>query len=199
MIASRVLAAELSRLGFAITSAECRQRYTGKRMRDVLAEVENAGIEVPEDFLAQLKERDMAAFKNGLTALPGAERMLKELPHRRCVASSGSMEKMSFTLGHTGLLPYLKDHLFSAARVQHGKPAPDLFLLAAQEMGASPQDCVVVEDSTAGVKAGRAAGMRVLGFVGGAHVKEDPGYGNRLCQEGADAVFDHLPEIMRYL
>ncbi|MSO75247.1 MAG: HAD family hydrolase [Alphaproteobacteria bacterium] len=79
--------------------------------------------------------------------------------------SSGEPEKMRLTLGLTGLLPAFDGCLFSAVQVAHGKPAPDLFLLAAQQMAAAPQDCVVIEDSVAGVQAAIAAGMAVFGYA----------------------------------
>ena len=199
MIASRVLAAELSRLGYPLTAADARVRFTGKRMRDVISTVEEAGVPVPEGFLEHLKTRDLEAFRSGLQAIPGIREILKTLPHRRCVASSGSFEKMNFTLDHTGLLPFLKPRLFSASQVSHGKPAPDLFLFAAQEMEESPSACVVVEDSIAGVEAGKAAGMRVLGFTGGAHVKDDPHHERRLRAAGADAVFTKMQDLSTLL
>ena len=83
-----------------------------------------------------------------------------------CVASSGSPEKMRFTLGHTGLRERFEGRIFSAAEVEHGKPAPDLFLHAAASMGWEPAECAVVEDSPAGVEAGVAAGMTVFGYAG---------------------------------
>jgi HAD superfamily hydrolase (TIGR01509 family) len=82
-----------------------------------------------------------------------------------CVASSGSHEKMGITLGNTGLLPLFNDHIFSATQVKNGKPAPDLFLFAASIMGVDPAECLVIEDSYAGVSAGLAAGMQVLGYA----------------------------------
>jgi beta-phosphoglucomutase-like phosphatase (HAD superfamily) len=84
-----------------------------------------------------------------------------------CVASSGSHDKMRHTLGRTGLYQRFEGRIFSAAEVAHGKPAPDLFLHAARQMGVEPARCVVVEDSQYGVQAARAAGMRAFGYSGG--------------------------------
>lgn len=81
-----------------------------------------------------------------------------------CVTSSGTLEKMEVTLGVTGLARYFGDRVFSATAVAVGKPAPDLFLLAARRMGVSPKECVVIEDSHSGVRAGIAAGMTIFGF-----------------------------------
>ncbi|MCZ2401834.1 HAD family hydrolase [Paenarthrobacter sp. Z7-10] len=111
-----------------------------------------------------------AAFDRDLTPIPGIPEVLDSLRQsgwRTCVASSGSHQKMQRTLGLTGLYDFFQGRIFSAADVAHGKPAPDLFLQAAQVMGAEPDACVVVEDSVPGVQAGIAAGMRVYGFTGG--------------------------------
>jgi beta-phosphoglucomutase-like phosphatase (HAD superfamily) len=113
------------------------------------------------------------------------------------VASSSQPERLRHTLGVTGLWPHFEPYVFSATMVRNGKPAPDLFLYAAEKMGAVPRDCVVIEDSRAGVAAGRAAGMRVLGFTGASHCA--PGHDARLREAGADAVFTdmrRLPELL---
>jgi beta-phosphoglucomutase-like phosphatase (HAD superfamily) len=83
------------------------------------------------------------------------------------VASSGTHDKMQFTLGHTGLYDRFAGRIFSATQVARGKPAPDLFLFAADQMGVRPAECIVVEDSAFGVAAARAAGMHVLAYAGG--------------------------------
>jgi HAD superfamily hydrolase (TIGR01509 family) len=123
--------------------------------------------------------------------------MLETLPYRRCVASSGTPEKMRFTLGHTGLLPFFAPNLFSASMVARGKPAPDLFLYAARAMKAAPAACVVVEDATAGIAAARAAGMRVLGFTGGSHCRD--GYRTMLEVAGASIVFNQMADLAHHL
>ena len=84
-----------------------------------------------------------------------------------CVASSGSTERMRRTLGKTGLWDFFEGRIYSAAQVARGKPEPDLFLYAAEQVGIPPARCVVVEDSRYGVAAARAAGMKVIGFAGG--------------------------------
>lgn len=200
MIASRVLAAQLSALGYAITAKQCRERFTGKWMTDVLNIVRGEGIEVPEDFLATLKIKDREAFERELKPMDGVLEMVRNLSHDRCVASSGPIVKMETTLGISGLLPFFTPHLFSASMVKRGKPEPDLFLHAANAMGRAPQDCLVIEDSTAGVTAARRAGMRVLGFAGASHAREVPGYPKTLMEAGAETVFDdmtRLPELIQ--
>jgi beta-phosphoglucomutase-like phosphatase (HAD superfamily) len=92
-----------------------------------------------------------------------------------------------------GLLHHFDPHIFSATQVARGKPAPDLFLFAAREMGVKPEDCLVIEDSIHGVKAAIAANMRVLGFAGASHCR--PGHADRLLEAGASATFHHMREL----
>lgn len=199
MIASRVLAGQLSAAGYPITAAECRAQFTGRAIPDIVREISATGANLPETFEEDLRARDRAAFERDLRAIPHVESILRSLPYPRCVASSGSLEKMRFTLGLTGLLSRLEPHLFSAAMVAKGKPAPDLFLLAANRMGAAADGCTVIEDSVAGVTAAKRAGMRVFGFVGGEHVKGDAGYAEKLRSAGADTVFDDMTRLTALL
>jgi len=107
-----------------------------------------------------------------------------------CVASSGPPEKISASLNRVGLWDRFAPHIFSAVQVRHGKPAPDLFLFAAEQMQAAPARCLVIEDSLAGIAAAVAAGMTVLGFHGGSHCR--PGHGDTLRAAGAIAIFDDM-------
>lgn len=103
----------------------------------------------------------------GLSAVDGLPEALDAITLPTCVASSGSHDKMRHTLGRTGLYERFAGRIYSAAEVRRGKPAPDLFLYAAQKMGVDPAACVVIEDSRPGVEAARAAGMRSFGYAGG--------------------------------
>jgi beta-phosphoglucomutase-like phosphatase (HAD superfamily) len=106
-----------------------------------------------------------------------------------CVASSANVGKMHMTLGASGLLPLLDKVLFSASMVENGKPAPDLFLHAAREMGHAPERSIVIEDSVAGALAGRAAGMRVLGYAG------DPLSDRQGLAEAGAELFDDMRRL----
>lgn len=192
LISSRELAAFLSDLGRPTTAEECRENFTGLSLKSVSDRVrEDWGVMLPDDFITALRTRDQAAFDRDLKAIPGIHEVLDMLDHRGlryCVASSGSPEKIQHSLMLTNLTDRFGGNVFSATNVAHGKPAPDLFLWAAQTMGVSPGDCVVIEDSPAGVQAAKAAGMRVLGFIGGAHCGD--GYAQKL--KDADVVFDDM-------
>lgn len=200
MIASRVLAAHLSAHGYPVTAKQCRERFTGKWMTDIVNLVRGEGVDMPDDFIETLKVKDREAFERELKPMPDVLDMVRNLTHDRCVASSGPIVKMETTLGLSGLLPFFTPHLFSAAMVKRGKPEPDLFLYAANAMGRTPKDCLVIEDSTAGVTAARRAGMRVLGFAGASHAREVAGYAKTLTDAGAETVFDdmmRLPDLIK--
>jgi beta-phosphoglucomutase-like phosphatase (HAD superfamily) len=109
------------------------------------------------------------------------------------VASSGTPEKIHHGLTCAGLYDPLAPHIFSATQVKRGKPAPDLFLFAAEQMRASPESCLVIEDSIPGITAAVAAGMTALGFHGGSHCR--PGYGDKLRAAGAVATFDDMRDL----
>lgn len=195
VVAARVLARELAAIGFPLTAEECIARYTGISMRSVIERVEvEWGRRLPLDFMERVRARDADAFRAELRPVPGVREVLPILAHQKCVASSGSLAKMRLTLSLTGLMPFLGPrHLFSAEMVAHGKPAPDLFLLASERMGIAPERSIVIEDSCAGVHAAIAAGMRVLGFVGGSHCA--PGHDAMLRGAGALRVFSEMAEL----
>lgn len=197
-IAAAVLAEELTRIGFATTAAECIARYTGLSIDSMVETIEAQwGRHLPGNFRDRLRDADYAAFRTRLQPIPGVKALLQKLTTARCVASSGSMEKLSVTLSATGLLAQFAPHIFSAEQVAHGKPAPDLFLHAASCMGISPQDCVVIEDSIAGIQGACAANMRVIGFAGGGHA--DSAYASSLSRAGAAVVVKHMNELSSVL
>jgi len=138
------------------------------------------------------------SFEADLEAIRGIHDVLDVVTQAVCVASSGSHQRMRVSLGSTGLYDRLAPNIFSASQVKNGKPAPDLFLFAANEMGVRPERCVVIEDSLAGIAGARAAGMTVFGFCGGSHCGD--GHAETLRQAGADLTFadmHQLPDLVR--
>ncbi|MFB6564779.1 HAD family hydrolase [Streptomyces sp. NPDC056400] len=178
-IAVRVDALVLAELGWNLTEAEIVDRFMGRSSQSMTEEIEaHLGHSLPADWEEEFRPLYRDALAAELTPVPGivdALDALTDLP--TCVASSGSHDKMRFTLGITGLHQRFEGRIFSATEVEHGKPAPDLFLHAAQQMGVAPEACAVVEDSQYGLQAARAAGMRAFAYAGGmtpAHRLEGP-------------------------
>ena len=199
VISCRAHAETLTRHGYPITAEQVLERFLGRSMRHSIVEVEaELGRRLPEDFHSQVYSEIFRLFAISLQATPHMAETLTRIEEPVCVASSGPPEKISTSLNHVGLYARFAPHIFSAVQVRNGKPAPDLFLFAAEQMRAKPARCLVIEDSIAGIEGARAAGMGVLGFHGGSHC--GLGYGDRLLAAGAAAVFDdmrELPDLVR--
>lgn len=167
-IASAVLAEHLASAGHFHTQQECLERFTGLSLDSCRALVEGeSGKVLPEDFFVHVQHETFSHFKKKLQPVAGIVDVLEYVCDQRwpcCVASSGSHDKMALTLGKTDLHKYFGSSIFSASEVERGKPAPDLFLHAANALGYLPRHCIVVEDSVPGVRAGLAAGMQVCAF-----------------------------------
>lgn len=197
-LANKILAEMVTELGAPMDHREAQRRYMGRTMEKVQAMVEDlTGSKLPAEWADDVRARSLREFEKGVEPIRGIENVvaaLKEAGVPYCVGSSGKYAKMRVTLGKSGLLPLFKDVLFSAEDCREGKPAPDIFLHAASGMGRKPEDCVVIEDSVAGVQAAKAAGMRVLGFTG------DPeADGEAMFAAGAELFADmaDLPGLLR--
>jgi HAD superfamily hydrolase (TIGR01509 family) len=167
-ISNALLAECLTAVGLPTTTEQCVERYMGGSLAAAVADAERRlGRRLPERFAADFNAACFAVFDEELEAVAGIEALLDSLDGvPTCVASSGAHEKLRRTLGRTGLLPRFEGRIFSASDVARGKPAPDLFLHAAERMGADPARCAVIEDSPMGVAAAVAAGMSVFGYAG---------------------------------
>ena len=166
-LAVRVESRLITELGWPLTEQDVLERFVGRSDAHMLSEIEaTLGRAVPE-WTDLYQERLFAAFHAELTPVDGVADAIDALAMATCVASSGTQEKMALTLGLTGLHDRFTDRIYSTTEVTNGKPAPDLFLHAADQMGVEPGRCMVVEDSRSGVDAARAAGMRSLGYAGG--------------------------------
>ena len=186
-LAVRTEAEILAGLGWPLTEADIVERFVGRSAIYMRQEIEGH-LGRPIDWGAEFEPRYREVFERELVAVPGVVEALDAITAPVCVASSGSHEKMQFTLGKTGLLDRFTGRIFSVDQVTHGKPAPDVFLFAADQLGASPDRCAVVEDSISGVTAGLAAGMAVFAFAGGVT------NARALSMEGA-VVFDDMRDL----
>jgi len=181
-LATAVVSREFMRAGFALTPDLVTRYFAGRRQSDMFAEVEiAAGRKLPSGFAETVTMATLQKFRAELRTTAHVVHALSWLRGPKCVASSSPMERIRASLEATDLLRFFESNLFSASDVPNGKPSPDLFLHVAGQMRVRAGDCLVVEDSPAGVTAAVSAGMTVIGFVGGSHA------GFRLEQQLRDA------------
>ncbi|OZI36493.1 phosphoglycolate phosphatase [Bordetella genomosp. 1] len=197
IIAAHAQSRALAPYGIALTPRELALRFAGIPDRDQWQTLQQEhGVTLPDHFEADYADSLEAIFRNELRALPHARELTDLLRARGipyCVASSSERDRLRVNLGIAGLADRFEPHLFSVTQVARGKPWPDLFLHAAATMGVAPGHCLVVEDSVPGVRAARAAGMRVVGDVAAGHI--GPGHDARLREAGAFAIVDDLIEV----
>jgi HAD superfamily hydrolase (TIGR01509 family) len=194
VISCRAHAETLNRHGYSITADQVLDRFLGVSDREARLAIESEiGRKLPDDFEAQVKQATLQFHAGDLRMIPYVGEAIAAIGLAKCVASSGTPEKIRHGLTCAGLYDQLAPHIFSASQVRRGKPAPDLFLFAAGQMAADPKRCVVIEDSVPGISGARAAGMTVLGFHGGSHCR--PGYGDTLRAAGAVVTFDDMRQL----
>ncbi|MEL7158136.1 MAG: HAD family phosphatase [Actinomycetota bacterium] len=192
----------LTEAGFPITADEIVERFVGLSyglMMEQLAA--DFGRAVPDGLRQQVEEAALAELATSVTPVPGMAELvggLADADRARCVASSSDLDRIQLSLEVAGLAPsFAPEHLFSVQMVDRPKPAPDVFLLAADALGVEPSRCVVVEDSPHGVEGARAAGMAAVGLTAGGHA--GPGLSRRLLDAGAQHVFTSTAELGDYL
>jgi HAD superfamily hydrolase (TIGR01509 family) len=187
-LAVRVDMVILDRVGWPLTEEEVVERFVGRPHAYMVSEIEAHLGTLPEGWVDEYLPLYEAAFTEELVAVDGVADALDEITLPTCVASSSTHASIRRSLELTGLRERFGERIFSVEDVAHGKPAPDVFLFAADRMGTDPQRCVVIEDSVHGVTAARAAGMRVLAFGGGVVPAEQ-------LAGPATTVFDHMREL----
>ena len=193
------LQALLGESGIALDLDEIYARFLGRGFQAVAEHYRRVHDKpIPGDFRMRLEARVRAAFAAELRPMQGMRELLTSLRVPYCLASSSGGVRIALSLQLTGLTAYFDGRIFGAELVVHGKPAPDLFLHAAQAMGAAPQRCLVIEDSDPGIAAARAAGMTAWGFMGGSHLTW-PDAADRLRASGAAEVFASMEAMQRAL
>ncbi|AMJ74654.1 HAD family hydrolase [Alteromonas stellipolaris] len=165
----------LETYGVSINAEYFISKFLGKSMQHVEQQIHHdfgltVTTQIKDDFHILLKR----SFAKNLMPTLGIESLLSRLTVPYCLATSSSPERTEYALSCTGLSQYFTGNIFTRSLVKNGKPAPDLFLYAAEKMGVAPKHCIVIEDSPAGIEAGIAANMQVIHYTGGSHLKDMP-------------------------
>jgi len=196
-IAMRVLIETLAEQGLTVEEDRAYRDFLGRSLATVRSQLRDAHqVELDDGALQAMRDRLFEEFRANLLPTPGVAEALATITgnHEVSVASSSHPERIRLSLQIAGLDGFFGEHIHSATEVRKGKPAPDLFLHAAAARGVPPENCLVIEDSPAGIEAARAAGMRVFAYVGGTHVKK-AGLGERIAAAGADAVIEDMRDL----
>jgi len=172
MLSAGVLMAMMAGEGFPLSQEAFRSDFLGRSFSAAALRVqERFGRPLQEDFESRYRDRLFAVLEDELKAMDGVAEVLAQLRVPFCLATSSTPRRLALSLRASGLAQFFEGRCFTASEVKKGKPAPDLFLHAATRMGFAPAQCLVIEDSELGVRAGMAAGMEVWHFAGGCHVR----------------------------
>ncbi|WP_309083667.1 HAD family phosphatase [Chelativorans sp.] len=196
IVAARVEAEMLREAGHDITAEELAERYSGLTFRDIMMRIEK---EAQMLFQASLLDRAEAKVDERLRAevkaIEGVAQAVASLPVKKCICSNSSEERIAAMLERTRLAPLFEGVIFSslATPSKRPKPAPDVFLYAAEKMGAEPARTIVIEDSVHGISGAIAAGMRVIGFTGASH--SHPGHAAMLMEAGAETTVSRMADL----
>ncbi len=196
ILSARVDCEMLREIGYESTPEDLAQRYAGFTTQRIFELIgEELGRAVPDDLVDRALEETDRRLESEVEKIAGVHEMLDRLDHPRCVCSNSRSDRLRVSLGRVGLWDRFRPYVYSAREVAEGrgKPAPDVFLYAAKIFETDPSDTLVVEDSTTGVTAGVAAGMRVIGFTGASHSWQ--GHGEALMEAGATTVIDRLADL----
>jgi len=183
IISAKMLVAELEKLGLPIDLDYVTRHFLGRSYPTVMQQIRTEfGIALPPTFEDSYRENLLAAFRNELRIMPHVRHVLENIGVPFCIATSSSPRRAAMSLDLVGLSGLVEGRVFTSTMVARGKPAPDLFLFAANKMEVDPARTLVIEDSLTGIRAGLAAGMTVWRFVGGSHL------GPETPQEPDDAI-----------
>ena len=193
-ITNQVLRDDLAGRGLDLPLDQIMNSFVGGTMSGVARQAADMGADIPDDWLEVIYPKIYQALADDVEAITGVSAILDALDNAGipyAIGSNGRLEKMEITLGRTGLLGRFAGRMYSAQDLAAPKPAPDVYLKAASDAGVDPADCVVIEDSVSGAKAGIAAGMRTLGFI-----EETPREKLApICDEVFEAM-DQLPALL---
>lgn len=174
IMSSETLISLLDPLGVSISHDFVQRHFLGRSFAKVAETVlHDFGVVLPQEFESTYRTSLLEAFETGLVPTDGIVSVLEALTTPFCVATSSSPERARRSLEIVGLAKYFDQCVFTASQVRNGKPAPDLFLFAAEKFRTEPKKCLVIEDSFPGIKAAEAAGMDVWRYVGGSHLSSE--------------------------
>ena len=172
-IANQLLITMAAELGVAIDMNFAIDHFIGKSLYTCMETISQYGkIKLPDNFEKDFRTRSFQQFKEQLQPIPGIKDVLKRLELPFCVASSGPVNKIELNLKTTGLYSFFEGKIFSCYMVNTWKPEPDVFLLAAKTMGFATKNCLVVEDSLAGITAAQNGGFDVVAYKSEFNIKE---------------------------
>ncbi|MCO6392124.1 HAD-IA family hydrolase [Aliihoeflea aestuarii] len=189
IIAARVEAEILSAAGYEISPEELAETYAGLTFREIMLRIEReAAIPFQASMLDDVEKRVDSKLKAEVKAIEGVHEAVASVTGKRAICSNSSAERLDMMLTKTRLKPFFEGHIFSSRDTpsQKPKPAPDVFLFAAEAMKTCPSNTFVIEDSVHGIHGAKLAGMRVIGFTGASHTH--PGHADMLTEAGAETV-----------
>lgn len=190
--ANRVMAELLAEHGVRLTTEQCMKRFIGLTVEEEAAAIRaEFGVDLRDVLERELTPRTMRAFERDLRATPGVDHFLSGVAAPKAVASNSRPERVALSLRAAGLDRFFGRHVYTAGEVARPKPSPDVYLLAAERLGVAAEDCVVFEDSESGTRAAGAAGMTVVGYVGGGHI--GAGHAEELMVAGAAVTIAAWP------
>ncbi|SHE73286.1 haloacid dehalogenase superfamily, subfamily IA, variant 3 with third motif having DD or ED/haloacid dehalogenase superfamily, subfamily IA, variant 1 with third motif having Dx(3-4)D or Dx(3-4)E [Mariniphaga anaerophila] len=166
IISNKVMVEMAKDLGVLIDLDYAMEHFSGESLKSIMEYIEKQGrCNLPEDFERHFRQKTYKAFETDLAPVKGVKEILERLTVPFCVASSGPREKIELSLTATRLIGFFSGRIFSSYDIGSWKPDPEIFLYAAREMGFKPHECVVIEDSIAGVKAAKNGGFNVFAFA----------------------------------
>lgn len=194
IIACRTLAAEIGSQIPSLDRAAFAARIFGVTDHDAVRQVEaEYGVRLPEGFTDRVAAAIRREVLRSVEPVPGAAEAVASIDEPKAVVSNSPLERVQRMLDRTGLREFFDDRLFCAEMVARPKPFPDVYLSAAESLGEAPARCIAIEDSVAGATAAAAAGMAVIGFLGGSHIQ--PNHGQKLLKAGATTLCDRMGDL----
>lgn len=198
LLSAQATAKAITEYGIPMDQQMALKLFTGITLTKSLSVIERQfGVQLGSDYLQRKAELTAIEFRKHLKPIPGIEALLNSLKVPFCLGSNSTHPRLEVTLDSVNLTPYFVDQVHSADDVEHGKPAPDLFLFAANRNNVSPDKCLVIDDSPTGIKAATAAGMSSIGFIGGTHV--GPEQADKLRSEGAKWIMSSHQEVSQLI